>query len=244
MAAIALSREREYLADASSVEFTRNPTALIRALEHIARIESPLKASLRGVAPLFIVDPFECGGAAWGDYLDEVGRIESLQDLTKEQRDAQAAAYVVKGMPQISFRSPFSSHPPIHDRIVRLRGLLHETSGAPGESSAAIPDEIVARRKAAAKVVEEAAKSNPEVAAALVTSMIQANPAAGLLRQFGVSPEAGGSSPAPTEGKTYSDATEESTYQKLYEYNLGLTGDTARSSAAPAPNQHRRWRLC
>jgi heat shock protein HtpX len=35
LAAIALSREREYLADASAVEFTRNPTALIRALEHM-----------------------------------------------------------------------------------------------------------------------------------------------------------------------------------------------------------------
>src|SRR5258707_10280468 len=62
--AIALSRQREYLADAASVEFTRNPQALIRALEHIARIESPLRRALRGVAPLFIVDPFECAGPA------------------------------------------------------------------------------------------------------------------------------------------------------------------------------------
>ncbi len=55
--AMAVSREREYLADASSVEFTRNPRALLRALEHIAQIESPLKQGTRGTAHLFIVSP-------------------------------------------------------------------------------------------------------------------------------------------------------------------------------------------
>jgi heat shock protein HtpX len=55
--AMAVSRQREYLADAASVEFTRNPRALLRALEHIARTESPLKDASRGVAHLFIVSP-------------------------------------------------------------------------------------------------------------------------------------------------------------------------------------------
>jgi heat shock protein HtpX len=57
--AMAISREREYLADAASVEFTRNPRALLRALEHIAQTEAPLKNASRGVAHLFIVNPFE-----------------------------------------------------------------------------------------------------------------------------------------------------------------------------------------
>jgi len=57
--AMAVSREREYLADASSVEFTRNPRALLRALEHIAQIESPLKEGVRGTAHLFIVNPLK-----------------------------------------------------------------------------------------------------------------------------------------------------------------------------------------
>ena len=61
-----LSREREFLADASAVEFTRNPTALIRALEHIAKTESPLRCATEGTAQLFIVDPFERGGAVAG----------------------------------------------------------------------------------------------------------------------------------------------------------------------------------
>src|SRR5258708_24568788 len=55
--AMAVSRQREYLADASSVEFTRNPRALLRALAHIAKIESPLKQGTAGTAHLFIVNP-------------------------------------------------------------------------------------------------------------------------------------------------------------------------------------------
>ena len=57
--AMAVSRQREYLADASSVEFTRNPRALLRALERIAETESPLRNASRGTAHLFIVNPLE-----------------------------------------------------------------------------------------------------------------------------------------------------------------------------------------
>jgi len=57
--AMAVSREREYLADASSVEFTRNPRALLRALERIAQTESPLRNASRGTAHMFIVNPLQ-----------------------------------------------------------------------------------------------------------------------------------------------------------------------------------------
>jgi heat shock protein HtpX len=59
LVAMAVSRQREYLADASSVEFTRNPRALLRALEKIAQVESPLKAGTAGTAHLFIINPRE-----------------------------------------------------------------------------------------------------------------------------------------------------------------------------------------
>ncbi|HTR62839.1 MAG TPA: M48 family metallopeptidase [Candidatus Binataceae bacterium] len=59
LVAMAISRQREYLADASSVEFTRNPRALLRALEQIAKSESPLKAATSGTGHLFIVNPRE-----------------------------------------------------------------------------------------------------------------------------------------------------------------------------------------
>jgi heat shock protein HtpX len=57
--AMAVSRRREYLADASSVEFTRNPRALTRALEHLTTIETPIKNASRGTAHLFIINPLE-----------------------------------------------------------------------------------------------------------------------------------------------------------------------------------------
>src|SRR3984893_5965042 len=60
--AMAVSRQREYLADAASVEFTRNPRALLRALERLAQTESPLKNASRGIAHLFIVNPLEGAG--------------------------------------------------------------------------------------------------------------------------------------------------------------------------------------
>ena len=50
--AMAISRQREYLADASSVEFTRNPRALLRALERIAqdRIAAQACVTRRGAS--------------------------------------------------------------------------------------------------------------------------------------------------------------------------------------------------
>jgi heat shock protein HtpX len=70
--AMAVSRQREYLADAASVEFTRNPRALLRALERIAQTESPLKTASRGVAHLFIVNPLE------GAQEDDEGLLDNL----------------------------------------------------------------------------------------------------------------------------------------------------------------------
>ncbi len=57
--AMAVSRQREYLSDAASVEFTRNPRALLRALERIAQTQSPLKHASRGTAHMFIVNPLQ-----------------------------------------------------------------------------------------------------------------------------------------------------------------------------------------
>jgi heat shock protein HtpX len=57
--AMAVSRQREYLADASAVELTRNPAGLARALERIRAAHSPLAKATRGTAHLFISDPLE-----------------------------------------------------------------------------------------------------------------------------------------------------------------------------------------
>jgi len=57
--ALAVSRQREYLADAAGAELTRNPAALAGALERIASHAEPTKAIKRGSAHLCIADPLE-----------------------------------------------------------------------------------------------------------------------------------------------------------------------------------------
>ncbi len=82
---LAASRQREYLADASAVELTRNPLGLAGALEKISRDPEVLEAANRATQHLYIVNPF---------------------------RPFEARA---KGL--------FSTHPPIEERIQRLRAL-------------------------------------------------------------------------------------------------------------------------
>ena len=55
--AMAVSRRREYLADASGAELTRNPAALADALDRIDGRLEPTKAIKRGSAHLCIADP-------------------------------------------------------------------------------------------------------------------------------------------------------------------------------------------
>lgn len=55
--AMAVSRNREYLADAMAAQFTRNPAALADALAKLESHHLPTKAISSGVAHLCIVDP-------------------------------------------------------------------------------------------------------------------------------------------------------------------------------------------
>ncbi|HMA43930.1 MAG TPA: M48 family metallopeptidase [Gemmatimonadales bacterium] len=55
--AMAVSRNREYLADASGAQFTRNPMALATALQKIESADAPTSSIKRGAAHLCIADP-------------------------------------------------------------------------------------------------------------------------------------------------------------------------------------------
>lgn len=55
--AMLVSRKREYLADASGAELTRNPIGLAHALEKIESAVAPTRAINRGTAHLCIADP-------------------------------------------------------------------------------------------------------------------------------------------------------------------------------------------
>ena len=81
---LAVSRQREYLADASSVDLTRNPVGLEEALAKIAEDQEPLEVANRATQHLYIVNPIK--------------KLSGTQNL-------------------------FSTHPPILDRINRLRAL-------------------------------------------------------------------------------------------------------------------------
>jgi heat shock protein HtpX len=55
--ALAVSRQREYLADASGAELTRNPGALASALEKIDAADEPTRSIKKGTGHLCIADP-------------------------------------------------------------------------------------------------------------------------------------------------------------------------------------------
>lgn len=55
----AVSRQREYLADATSVQFTRNPNGLISALQKLADKAAPFPGVSHATQHLFIVNPVQ-----------------------------------------------------------------------------------------------------------------------------------------------------------------------------------------
>ncbi len=54
----AISRKREYLADASSALYTRYPEGLASALEKLEQSTTPVKNATQATAPMYIVNPF------------------------------------------------------------------------------------------------------------------------------------------------------------------------------------------
>jgi heat shock protein HtpX len=63
----AVSRKREYLADASSALYTRNPEGLASALEKIGASTGQLKSANKATAPMYISNPFRQKGRQASD---------------------------------------------------------------------------------------------------------------------------------------------------------------------------------
>lgn len=82
---LAVSRKREYLADASGALLTRYPEGLARALEKIGADHEPLEVANKATAHLYFANPLK----------DYKGAVNNL----------------------------FSTHPPLADRIKRLRKM-------------------------------------------------------------------------------------------------------------------------
>jgi heat shock protein HtpX len=64
---LAISRKREYLADASSALYTRYPEGLASALEKLGASTSQLKSASQATAPMYIVNPFRKKGLKFAD---------------------------------------------------------------------------------------------------------------------------------------------------------------------------------
>lgn len=86
MIQMAISRSREYLADATGALLTRYPEALASALEKISKNQQPLKHANNATAHLYIANPF----AKKRNFINKL----------------------------------FSTHPPIEDRIAKLRSMM------------------------------------------------------------------------------------------------------------------------
>jgi heat shock protein HtpX len=82
---MAVSRQREYLADATSVQFTRNPSGLISALGKLAEKAEPFPGVSRATQHLFIVNPVQTftakSSALLATHPDVADRIARLRNL-------------------------------------------------------------------------------------------------------------------------------------------------------------------
>jgi heat shock protein HtpX len=94
--AMMVSRKREYLADASGAELTRNPLGLARALEKIESAVAPTQSINRGSAHLCITDPLgrpmNLKEGFWSDLFAShppmPARIAALRDMAYQGRTA------------------------------------------------------------------------------------------------------------------------------------------------------------
>ncbi|HEU4680429.1 MAG TPA: M48 family metallopeptidase [Gemmatimonadales bacterium] len=90
--AMSVSRKREYLADATGAQLTRNPMALAAALEKLEGATAATRAITRGAAHLCIVDPDPSVMSSKEGFLADI----------------------------------LATHPPIRQRIIRLRGMGYQ----------------------------------------------------------------------------------------------------------------------
>ncbi len=85
---LAVSRQREYLADASSVELTRNPYGLERALAKIDADQEVLEVANRGTQHMYFTNPIKRFEARSSGLMDThppiLDRINRLRQLTGE----------------------------------------------------------------------------------------------------------------------------------------------------------------
>ena len=99
---LAVSRQREYLADASSVELTRDPYGLERALAKIATDKDVLEVANRGTQHMYFTNPIKKFESRSSGLMDThppiLDRINRLRQLTGEPPLPAADAAALAGL--------------------------------------------------------------------------------------------------------------------------------------------------
>ena len=99
---LAVSRQREYLADASSVELTRNPYGLERALAKISSDKEVLEVANRGTQHMYFTNPIKKFEARSSNLMSThpatLDRINRLRQLTGEPPLGGAEAASLTGL--------------------------------------------------------------------------------------------------------------------------------------------------
>lgn len=79
---LAISRKREFLADASAIEITRNPEGLINALKKISEDNDPVDSAQKSTAHMYISNPFKKKeNSLWATHPPVEKRIEALRNI-------------------------------------------------------------------------------------------------------------------------------------------------------------------
>ena len=140
----AISRKREYLADASSALYTRYPEGLASALEKLGQSTTPVKSANQATAPMYIINPFRnksmnvndwtsthpplqeririlrsmAGGASYANYDQAFRKVKNTQSGVISNQTAAAVGAV--GLRAAVAQGPVETAP-VDDKVSRTR---------------------------------------------------------------------------------------------------------------------------
>jgi heat shock protein HtpX len=135
----AISRKREYLADASSALYTRYPEGLASALEKLGASTEQLKAANQATAPMYIINPFRRKGL-------------KASDLTSTHPPLSERIRILRAMAGASFNNYDQAYRQVHGGkgVMPAASLTAETVPIATirlEGEAGEPDEIQRARE-------------------------------------------------------------------------------------------------
>jgi heat shock protein HtpX len=123
----AISRKREYLADASAVRYTRYPEGLASALEKISDNTIELKTANKVTAPMYIVNPLKPQG-------------QKLSDLTSTHPPISERIRILRS---ISGGANYVDYETAFDKIKRGKERLIPSSGLNDQTKIGLKDVAV-----------------------------------------------------------------------------------------------------